>query len=75
MPIQSRAGYQQDYRNRMHGLDNSFSSTYQPQAQDPTNAHNLSCFETPFDKYQMRSGPTYESSMDNYFDTEAWIDE
>ena len=75
MSVQPKAGYKQGYRNCMHSLDNSFSSTYQPQAQNPTNAHNPSCLETPFDKYQIGSGPTNEPSVDNIIDTEAWISE
>ena len=75
MPLQSRAEYQQDHPECVHSLDNSFSSMHQPQAQDPTKAHNPSCFEISFDKHHMKSGPTNESRFDNLKDTEAWINE
>ena len=75
MPIQSRAEYQQDYPECISSLDNSFSSMYKPQAQDPTKAHNPSCFGIPFDKSHIESGPTNESSFDNIIDKEAWISE
>ena len=75
MSIQSIAGCQQNHQNCLHNFNNSFSSTYQPQAQDPTNAHNSQCFESPYDKYQMSPGQTNGSDLDNLVDTEAWISE
>ena len=75
MPIQFRAGYQQDYRNCTHSLNNSFSSMYRHQAQNHTNAHSPSCFEPLYDNDHMSSGQMNESRFLNLIDTEASISE
>ena len=75
MSLQPMAGSQQDYRNCMRSLNKSFSSMCQPQAQDPTIAHNLSYFEPPYDNYYMSSGRTDESGFDRLIDREAWTSE
>ena len=77
MSIQFNAGFQQDCQNRMHDLNNSISNMYQPRAQDLTRGQYSPRFEPPYDKYQyqMSSGQTSKSNVDNLINTEPWISE
>ena len=75
MSTQFDTGCQQDHQNRMHDLNNSFSSMYQPYAQDPASGHNLPYFEPPYDRYQMSSGQMNQSYLDNPSNTETWMSE
>ena len=75
MSTQFNTGFQHDHQNRMHDLNNSFSSMYQPHPQDPASRHNSPYFDPPYDKYQMSSGQTSQSHPDNLIDAETWISE
>ena len=75
MAIQFNAGFRQDCQNRMRDLNNFVSNLYQPHAQDLISGQYSPCFESPYDKYQMGSGQTSESNVDDLINTEPWISE